>query len=88
MNVSFLIKYIYIVCPPGYQRNGFVATHVLGHNMYIYIYIYIVDDLQMLIYGPQVYLIVLHTCYYWVDFPQQWYAGHCQMKLEDEIFRY
>ena len=34
------------MCPPGYHHNGFVATHALGHMMYvmcgdIYIYIYI-----------------------------------------------
>ena len=29
------------MCPPGYHHNGFVATHALGHIMYIYIYIYI-----------------------------------------------
>ena len=22
------------MCPPGYQHNGFVATHALGHMMY------------------------------------------------------
>ena len=22
------------MCPPGYHRNGFVATHALGHMMY------------------------------------------------------
>ena len=33
--------YIYIyeimktMCPPGYHHNGFVATHALGHMMYI-----------------------------------------------------
>ena len=27
-------------CPPGYHHNGFVATHALGHMMYIYICIY------------------------------------------------
>ena len=50
---------IYVImktlCPPGYHRNGFVATHALGHMMYgwgvfkpgvyiynrVYIYIYI-----------------------------------------------
>ena len=24
------------MCPPGYQHNGFVATHALGHIMYAY----------------------------------------------------
>ena len=28
------------MCPPGYHHNGFVATHALGHMMYVYIYIY------------------------------------------------
>ena len=22
------------MCPPGYHRNGFVATHAVGHMMY------------------------------------------------------
>ena len=22
------------MCPPGYHRNGFVATHALGHMMF------------------------------------------------------
>ena len=25
------------MCPPGYHHNGFVATHALGHMIYIYI---------------------------------------------------
>ena len=24
------------ICPPGYHRNDFVATHALGHMMYGY----------------------------------------------------
>ena len=24
------------MCPPGYHRNSFVATHALGHIMYVY----------------------------------------------------
>ena len=28
------------MCPPGYHHNGPVATHALGHMMYIYIYMY------------------------------------------------
>ena len=24
------------ICPPGYNYNGFVATHALGHTMYGY----------------------------------------------------
>ena len=24
------------MCPPGYQHNGFVAIHALGHMMYGY----------------------------------------------------
>ena len=23
------------MCPPGYHHNGFVATHALGHMMYV-----------------------------------------------------
>ena len=23
------------ICTPGYHHNGFVATHALGHTMYI-----------------------------------------------------
>ena len=29
------------MCPLGYHHNGFVATHALGHNVYIYRCIYI-----------------------------------------------
>ena len=25
-----------IMCPPGYYRNSFAATHALGHMMYGY----------------------------------------------------
>ena len=39
--------YIYVImktmCPPSYHHNGFVATHVLGHMMYMYthnVYVY------------------------------------------------
>ena len=32
--------YIYEImkkmCPPGYHHNGFVATHALGHMMYVH----------------------------------------------------
>ena len=28
------------MCLPGYHHNGFVATHALGHMMYVYIYKY------------------------------------------------
>ena len=35
--------YIYAImktmCPPGYHHNGFVATHALGHMMYILMWI-------------------------------------------------
>ena len=24
------------MCPPGYHHNGFVATHALGHMMYVH----------------------------------------------------
>ena len=33
----WLLLYIYVImktiCPPGYQNNGFVGTHALGHMM-------------------------------------------------------
>ena len=29
------------MCPPIYHHNGFVATHALGHMMYMILYIYI-----------------------------------------------
>ena len=37
-NVHVIMK---TMCPPSYQHNGFVATHALGHMMYVYAYIYI-----------------------------------------------
>ena len=38
-NIYVIMK---TMCPPGYDHNGFVATHALGHmNIYIYIYTYI-----------------------------------------------
>ena len=32
-NVSVIMK---TILPPGYHRDGFVASHVLGHLMYGY----------------------------------------------------
>ena len=32
-NVYAIMK---TMCPPGYHHNGFVATHALGHMMYLY----------------------------------------------------
>ena len=29
------------MCPPSYHHNDFVATHALGHIMYLYISIFI-----------------------------------------------
>ena len=41
----YICIYIYVImkkmCPPGYHLNGFVATHALGHMIYVYKYIYI-----------------------------------------------
>ena len=38
MNIYMYI-YVYAniktMCPPGYHHNGYVATHTLGHMMYI-----------------------------------------------------
>ena len=31
-NIYVIMK---TMCPPGYHHNGFVATHALGHMMYI-----------------------------------------------------
>ena len=35
----YIYIYIYVImktmCPPGYHQNGFVATHALGHTMYV-----------------------------------------------------
>ena len=28
------------MCPPGYHHNGFVATHALGHIVFMITYIY------------------------------------------------
>ena len=53
------------MCPPGYHHNGFVATHALGHMMYIYIYIYSHTYLRELrscsFYGEGIFL-TLCTC--------------------------
>ena len=38
------------MCPPGYDHSGFMATHVLGHMMYIYIYNIYVYILYVYIY--------------------------------------
>ena len=38
--IYILYIYIYVIlkkCASGYPRNGFVATHALGHMMYGYI---------------------------------------------------
>ena len=32
-NISVIMK---TICPPGYQHNGFMTTHTLGHIMYGY----------------------------------------------------
>ena len=36
--IDTYIYYTYVIIktihPPGYHRNGFVATHALGHMMY------------------------------------------------------
>ena len=53
------------MCPPGYQHNGFVETHALGHMMYgcIYICIYIIYKYNIYIYKYiyiYIYLIYYH----------------------------
>ena len=45
------------MCPPGYHHNGFVATHALGHMMYIYILLYVAHHfilLQLNLFGLRV----------------------------------
>ena len=37
-NIYVIMK---TMCPPGYHRNGFVATHALMYIIYLYIYLYI-----------------------------------------------
>ena len=32
------------MCPPGYQHNDFVATHTLGHMMYEYILLVLMNQ--------------------------------------------
>ena len=36
------------MCPLDYHPNGFVATHALGHMMYIYIYRYSTQGLSII----------------------------------------
>ena len=52
------------MCPPGYQHNGFVATHALGHMMYgdIYTYIYIYIYIYLCIYN--IYYIYIYIYIY------------------------
>ena len=32
------------MCPPGYHHNGFVATHSLGHMMYGYALLVLINQ--------------------------------------------
>ena len=45
-------------------------------------------DVEMSIYGLKVYLIILHTCDYWVDPSQHLYARNCEVSLKDKVFCY
>ena len=36
-NIYVTMKTMY---PPRYHHNGFMATHALGHNIYIHMFIY------------------------------------------------
>ena len=46
------------MCHPGYNHNGFVATHELGHMMYMmYIYIYICITYLCIYYILNIYYI-------------------------------
>ena len=38
------------MCPPGYHRNGFVATHALRHIVFMIAYIYIYNIFNIYIY--------------------------------------
>ena len=46
------------ICPPGYHHNGFVATHALGHMMYIY-YIYVYKYIYIYIYTLIIIIFVV-----------------------------
>ena len=41
------------MCPPGYHHNGFVATHALGHMMYI---------IFMIAYNVYTYMFYIYQC--------------------------
>ena len=38
------------MCPPGYHHSDFVATHALGHMMYVYMNIIYEHNVYMSIY--------------------------------------
>ena len=41
------------ICPPSYHHKGFMATHALGHMIYIYIlhYIYTLYIIYIIMYN-------------------------------------
>ena len=61
-NIYVIMK---TMCPPGYHHNGFVATHALGHMMYImyiciYMYIYMYIYVYMCMY-MHIYIYIIHN---------------------------
>ena len=63
------------MCHPGYNHNGLVATHELGHMMYmmyvyIYIYIYICIAYLYIYYILNIYYIYISyiSCYYCITY--------------------
>ena len=39
-NIYVIMK---TMCPPGYHNNGFVTTHALGHMMYGYTFLVMIQ---------------------------------------------
>ena len=58
-NIYVIMK---TMCPRGYHHNGVVATHALGHMMYIYIYIYVIYYIYHVYMYMYIYIYV--TCIY------------------------
>ena len=60
----YVYIYIYVIMktmfPPSYHHNGFVATHALGHMMYIYIHIYIYITFTLLLWDLRTLCVMDH----------------------------
>ena len=57
------------MCPPGYHRNGFVATHALGHMMYMmyrhmmpHKYVYTNIYIYICAYMRNIYMNIYKKC--------------------------